>query len=89
MAKLYIGMTLVIGLLGGCAAIPSSDALDTSSARRCRDRTFDVYFATGDARLTPAADNFLRAQTARANRCAMQAVTIVGMSDFGVGDAAG
>lgn len=81
MAKLCIAMTLLLGLLGGCVAMPSSEAADAPSPRRCRDRTFDVYFATGDARLTPAAVNAIRAQAARAKRCAIQTVTIVGNGD--------
>lgn len=78
MAKLCIAMTLLLGLLGGCVAMPSSETADAPSPRRCRDRTFDVYFATGDASLTPAAVNAIRAQAARAKRCAIQTVTVVG-----------
>lgn len=51
------------------------------AAPTCEDTSFPIYFETGSASLTAAAQQLLQESTAQARRCTVKEVLVLGLAD--------
>lgn len=73
--------TVVMGALviGGCMTRPERDAIVADAD--CAPIRFDIYFATDQAELTPTAAEAVRMSAAKAARCRVDRVRVLGLAD--------
>jgi outer membrane protein OmpA-like peptidoglycan-associated protein len=92
--KRVLGVVTVVGLgaiLAGCSGgmgmFRDRDAL-VAAPTTCTPKRFEVYFAEGEARLTPAAREAIGMTAAQLQGCDIRAVQVLGLADASGGSSA-
>ncbi|MDZ4362018.1 OmpA family protein [Brevundimonas sp.] len=92
--KRVLGLAAVLGLgaiLAGCSGgmgmFGDRDAL-VAVPTTCTPKRFEVYFAEGEARLTPAAREAIGMTAAQLQGCDIRAVQVLGLADASGGSSA-
>ncbi|WP_295707933.1 OmpA family protein [uncultured Brevundimonas sp.] len=78
---IVMGGMLAAGVLSGCATgAPTREAL-VAETPQCAAHRFDIYFAEGQARLTPDAAQAIALAGERMRPCRIETVRVLGLAD--------
>ncbi len=78
---MVVGGMLAAGLAAGCATQPETREALVAETPQCAAHRFDVYFAEGQARLTPDAAEAIRLAGERMQPCRIEMVRVLGLAD--------
>ena len=67
--------------LGGCASIKTARERIVKAPAACQDIHIPIYFEPKDAELTPEGRKLIASEAARAKRCRVDSVQVVGLAD--------